>query len=99
VFLDYTVFRILSSLSIILIAYLLLLLANTNLLPTSSKNLDYAALGTLVSTINSSSDYRSNAFANDNLDREEEDLVDNSNVGNVSSIPDIALDITKFKAL
>jgi hypothetical protein len=71
-------------------------LANTNLLPTSSKNLDYTTLGTIVPTINSSSNYESNAFADNNLDREGENLVDNPNV---SSIPYIALDITKFKAL
>jgi hypothetical protein len=94
--LRYTSFRILSSLPLILNAYLLPSLANTNLLPTSSENLDYAALGTLVPTINSSSDYGSNAFANNNLDREGEDLVDNPNV---LSIPNIALDITKFKGL
>jgi 4-hydroxybenzoate polyprenyltransferase len=92
----YTSFRTLSSLPVILNAYSLPLLANTNLLPTSSENLDYAALGTLVPTINSSSDYGSNAFADNNLDREGEDLADNPDV---SSIPNTALDITKFNAL
>jgi hypothetical protein len=92
----YTLFRTLSSLPVILNAYLLPSLANTNLLPTSGENLDYAASGTLVPTINSSSDYGSNAFADDNLDGEGEDLADNPNV---LSIPNIALDITKFNAL